>query len=223
MRMKRICLFLLFFVALIAFLWSDGASDNPAKEKYRKISVRFNFQGEPLFAGRAGSGSNPPGYREAFRPGMGGGAEIGFSFHPRQQAFIGIEDKDYKGHDFEGVLFSNRKLALVYAGWKMNLLATQESSLKPYLKVEVGAASLNRIEIICHEIHNDYWDSAWVPMIRAGVGIELIIFEWKPYTNGVFLEIRGQYLGKSPSLMSPHSDSGGCWSIPISLGLSFNL
>jgi hypothetical protein len=60
-------------------------------------------------------------------------------------------------------------------------------------------------------------------MIRAGVGIELILFDWKPYTNGVFLEIKSQYLGKSPSLLSPHSDSVGSWSLPISLGISFNI
>ncbi len=105
----------------------------------------------------------------------------------------------------------------------MNLLTALEASLKPYLKVEIGTASLNKIQIIYHEIHNDYWDSSWVPMLRAGVGIELILFDWKPYSNGAFLEIKAQYLGKPPSLMSPHSDSRGCWSFPISLGLSFNL
>jgi hypothetical protein len=223
MRMKRICLFLLCFLAFLSFLWSEEVSKATAKEKYRKFSIRFNFLGEPLLAGKAGSGSNPPGYGEAFRPGVGGGLEIGFSFHPRHQAFIGFEDKDHNGRVFEGVKFSKRQITLVYAGWKMNLLTTQESSLKPYLKVEVGAASLNKMEIVYHDIHNDYWDSSRVPMVRIGVGIELILFEWKPYSNGVFLEIKGQYLGKQPSLMSPHADSGGCWSLPISLGLSFNL
>lgn len=221
--MKRTCLFLLCFLVFLSFLCSEEVSKASSKEKYRKFSARFSFQGEPLFAGKAGKGSHPPGYREAFQSGLGGGLEIGFSFHPRHQAFIGIEDKDYKGQVFEGVKFANRKIALVYAGWKMNLFSTQESSLKPYLKVEIGTASLNKIEIIYHDIHNDYWDSSRVPMLRAGVGIELILFEWKPYSNGVFLEIKGQYLGKPPSLMSPHSDSGGCWSLPISLGLSFNL
>jgi hypothetical protein len=223
MRVKRICLFLLYLLAFLYFLWSEEVPKPSSKEKYRKFSVRFSFQGEALFAGKAGKGSHPPSYREVFRPGLGGGLEIGFSFHPKHQAFLGIEDKYYNGQVFEGVKFSNRKITLVYAGWKMNLLTNQEASLKPYLKVEIGTASLNKIEIIYHEIHNDYWDSSRVPMVRAGVGIELILFEWKPYSNGVFLEIKGQYLGKPPSLMSPHSDSRGCWSLPISVGLSFNL
>ncbi len=178
---------------------------------------------EPLLAGKAGKGTNPPGYGEAFRPGVGGGLEIGFSFHPRHQAFVGYEDKDHNGRVFEDVKFSKRKITMVYAGWKMNLLTAQKSTLKPYLKVEIGTASLNKMEIVCYEIPHDYWDSSRVLMVRAGVGIELILFKWKPYSNGVFLEIKGQYLGKPPSLMSPHSDSGGCWSLPISFGISFNL
>jgi len=221
--MKGICLFLLCFIVSSSLFWSEEVSKTTSKEKYRKFSIRFNFLGEPLFAGKAGSGTNPPGYGEAFRPGIGGGLEIGFSFHPRHQAFIGFEDKDHNGRVFEGVKFSKRKITLVYAGWKMHLLTALEASLKPYLKVEIGTASLNKMEIVYHDIHNDYWDSSRVPMVRAGVGIELILFDWKPYSNGVFLEIKGQYLGKPPSLMSPHSDSGGCWSLPISVGLSFNL
>ncbi len=221
--MKKICIFSLLFISFLSFLWPCEVPYTPEKEKYRKLSVRLNYQYDPVIAGKAGSGSNPPGYNDAFQPGLGGGVEIGFSFLPRHQAIIGIEHKVYDGKWFEEVRFSTRKLTLIYAGWKMNLLTAQESSLKPYLRVGIGAASLNKARISFHGIPNDYWDSSWVPMARAGIGIELILLEWKPYTNGVFIEIRGQYLGRSPSLMSPHSDSGGCWSLPISFGISFNI
>ena len=221
--MKRIFLFSMFFIAFLSCLWSEEASDNQVKEKYRKISVRFNLQYESPFAGKAGEGSNPPGYGDVFRPEFGGGLEIGFSVLPNHQAIIGIEEKKLIGKDFEGIRFSDRKFIAVYASWKMNILSNRDSSKKPYLRVDIGAASLSKVDITYYTIRNDYWDSSWVPMIRVGVGIELILIDWNVYSNGVFLEVKFQYLGRSPSLMSPYSDAGGSWSIPVSIGLSFNL
>lgn len=177
---------------------------------------------EPSLAGKAGQGSNPPGYGEAFQCEFGGGFEIGFSVLPSHQVIIGIEAKRWDGKDFEGVRFSGRKFTAVYASWKMNILSDRDSSKKPYLRVDVGAASLSKVDITYYDIKNSYWDESWVPMIRVGAGIELILIDWNVYSNGAFLEIKFQYLGRSPSLMSPHSDAGACWSIPVHLGLSFN-
>jgi hypothetical protein len=222
-KMKRIFLFSVFFIAFLSCLWSEEASDAKSKEKYRKISLRVNMQYESSLTGKAGSGTNPPGYKDVFRPGLGGGFEIGFSVLPNHQAIIGIEDKTWDGKDFEEVMFSGRKSTVVYASWKMNILSNRDSSKKPYLRVDIGAASLSTVEITYYTIRNNYWDSSWVPMIRAGVGIELILIDWTAYSNGIFLDVKFQYLGKPPSLMSPYSDAGGSWSIPVSIGLSFNL
>jgi hypothetical protein len=221
-RMKRICFFSMFFIVFLSCLYSEEVPYNQEKEKYRKLSVRATMHYEPYHAGKAGQGSNPPGYGEAFRSELGGGFEIGFSVFPNHQAIIGIEDKKWGGKDFEGVRFSNRKSTVVYASWKMNIFSNRDSSKKPYLRVDIGAASLSEVDITYYTISNNYWDSSWVPMIRAGVGIELTVIDWSVYSHGVFLEAKFQYMGRSPSLMSPHSDAGGCWSIPVFLGLSFN-
>lgn len=170
----------------------------------------------PFVSGDAGDGVGAPKYQDAFEAGLGGRIEAYYDFTPSLRGQFGFTYQVWGGDTFEGVEFDDLKMWAVYLGGKYRFLPG--SAFRPYLVADVGYANLDEVSVSIPGVTVPYWDKTGTYLVDAGVGAEFMVTP----NLGIFVDVRGQMVGKPDALLIPTAEADAGISLPVSVGLNFN-
>jgi len=188
----------------------------PAIASDKNVSFRLGFAGAPFIGGDAGSGAGAPAYDDAFKPGYGGTLEMVYHYTDRLSLLGGLGFESNEGCEYKGITFSNRRVMPLYVGAQYHFRPRTLQWI-PYARLDVGGAYLGSVDVSSGGLTSRYWDSSWVGMFAVGGGLE-----YRMDLVSIFLDIRFRYLGDPNSSMGPFSNADPSWTLPVTLGISFN-
>lgn len=208
MKTRRSVLY--FLSAVWIFLMASGAS---AAGPYG-ISVSGGT--DPFIAGAAGSGAGAPDYSDAFGPGWLLRVEPYYDATPVLRLQIGFLYEQRSGKTFENFEFDELKRGAIYIGGKARLMPN--SSLRPYLVVDLGFGKINRADVTLLGVSAKYWKETNTVYLDFGGGLEYAVSP----NLGFFVDLRVETFGKPDSNLPPASDADASWSLPVTAGLNYS-
>jgi len=188
----------------------------PSLASDKNVSFRLGVAGVPFTGGDAGSGEGAPAYDDAFKTGYGATCEMAYHYNNRISLLGGLGFERNEGREYMGITFSTRRVTPLYVGAQYHF-RPRTATWIPYARLDVGAAYLGSVDVSSGGLTSRYWDSSWVGMFAVGGGLEYRM-DWV----SVYLDIKVRYLGDPDSSMGTLSDADPSWTVPVTLGISFN-
>lgn len=179
-------------------------------------SVALGASVIPMISGDAGEGESAPRYSDAFDTGYGFTLEVerNLTAHAALQAGVGFES--HSGKVYEGFAFGDLDIMPVYAGGKYQFGGS--TGWQPFLGAHLGGARMSAVDVTFGSLSTRYWDSSWVLLLDAGVGIEYQ--GGGPWSVSVHAAYRS--LGKPGAAFGDPSEAQSVKMIPVELRVNYS-
>jgi hypothetical protein len=181
-----------------------------------RFALRLWGQASPFLSGDAGNGAGAPHYTDAFKTGLGIGAEVSWRLSGQWGVLAGIGYESYRGDSYKGISFDDLKIVPVYLGGTFHFIP-KNTAWDPYLRMDLGAVHFSSVDVSYGALKGTYWDSSWAFLAAVGAGIE---YRWNRW--GASLEAKFRYMGRPDSAMGTPSKADPSWTVPIALGINYH-
>ncbi len=199
----------LFVMALPFWAGAGEKTDNGSK-----FSIGLTTGILPFLSGDAGEGEGAPDYDDLFKTGYGIALEAEYRVCEHASLVGGIGYMEHSGKSHQGLHFDDLEIIPLYVGCKMHIPAS--CPVKPYIQIHIGTAHLSSVDVSWNSLSANYWDSSWVFMGDAGIGLDYQVNNWS-FSAGLNLRYAG-----APDNELTAADADGSWTIPVQLGISYS-